>query len=214
MVLTGLELIDDVRRDQDGVPIGGVERAGRADRVALDGAIPAEFQTAQDVGPEVILDGGGDGDGFRRRAGRRVGREERVGPEVFATSVEAQFFRRLIRQIQGNRFSVHARCETSEVLRGSISVVIGDTHLQTLDGRVESSTDVEAGQISRTSTSNDRVLSAHDAQVERRASREAEGIRSRQGDRTHVGLETFVEVSTSGAPATILAIGFAWRAAA
>src|ERR1035437_3784942 len=82
--------------------------------------VPAEFQAADDVLPEVILHGFGEGKRFLSHSGDSVGGREILAlGEVFHASVEAQFVGGLDEQI-GVGSALVARRWNSNGLVGQI----------------------------------------------------------------------------------------------
>src|SRR5882757_1501748 len=105
---TELELVDDVGRDQPGIMQGwstallsAVSGAG-----AVGFVVPAHFEAAENVFPEVILHRAGQRQDFGgiSRSGQDLGPAFGL-PEVFRASVQAQLFSGLIRGIEGDVFS-------------------------------------------------------------------------------------------------------------
>src|SRR5439155_20980708 len=84
---------------------------GKVTTVALRSTgyvVPAEFQPAEDVLPEVILDSGGACDHGVLTGGRVRGAAEQrsVGPRIFAAEVDAQLFVHRHRAIDGGRIGI------------------------------------------------------------------------------------------------------------
>ena len=82
---TGLEFISDARDQLDGVLLVRISRRATTKQFHAVAVIPAEFETAEDVFPEIVLDRRGEFPNLRVRAGD-------IGREILAASMEAQFF--------------------------------------------------------------------------------------------------------------------------